>query len=561
MTVTQPTSASHHCYVCEAGSIQDYLLSTGRLRDIVGGSEMLEMLWNELRDEVLTATGVRDKIQFARSSGGAFYALTTDREALDSFHALFSVAAAQFAPGLILEQGRGSGESPYKAYEASMRNAKAGRNLRAADLPVAGPFALRDPRTGRPAGGHLRLPRQSEIVDLPTQRFDLARKGSALQGRAREKTLTDKFASDAQVCWPVNLSPDEGDRAEGAFPFTGETQYVGLIYADGSGMAAVSKKVKDHIQALEARGYADAFVTVFSQFSQAITEATEQAAADATRAVLLPNAKGEERVMPARPIVLGGDDLAIIVRADLALDFARHFLRAFEQASEQALRRVVDTLKIDGLPRRLTAAVGIAYARSSQPYARLHALAEEIGDHAKKMAKRWKQAAGADEVPSVMAWHRVTTSLFGDYEDEIIERELTARAGEAVRLSLPAYSIDRLDGLPCLDDLIALVDLLSPKRQASRGPMRGLVTALSRDDADARRRYRRWREVQSKAEPGTVRQFDDALRKLVGEPDHEVALPCGQIRGEIRYSPMADVMALLAVGRSGAEDSQEGKLT
>ncbi len=545
MTRPESETRDYYCYVCEAGGIQSYLLSSGRLRDIVGGSETLEMLWNDLCEETVAAADLQNEIQFARRSGGAFYALSTQREVLDTFQSLFSLAAAQFAPGLSLEAGRGRGATPYQSYEAAMRDAKASRSARSADLPVAGPFVRRDPRTGLPAASELRLPGGREDVDLPTLRFSFAQRGAALHGRSQRKTLTGKFSGDGDISWPVNLSPDEGSSAEGAFPFSGEKRTIGLVYIDGSGMASVSKVVREHIRTLESGGKLDAFVRVFGQFSQAITEATERAAFDATQAVLLPNS---DRIVPARPIVLGGDDLSIIVRADLALDFARHYLRAFERTSEKALRQIGQDFDIKNLPRRLTAAAGIVYARSSQPYFRLHALAEEVGDYAKRVAKRWMKTRERQEVPSVIAWHRVTTALFGDYGD-ILEQELTARSGEPVRLSLVAYSIDRLDGLPCLDDLMSLVAQLSPDLEASRGPMRGLVTALSRDDADARRRYRRWREVQTKANPAAVREFDNLLRKLVGELDPDVDLPCGRSLGEFRLSPLADVMALLSAGR------------
>ena len=65
------------CYAClfEAKSIQDYILRSGRLRHIVGASELIDSLTGKLLDDVLEALkSVEDgEVRLSRRAGGAVY--------------------------------------------------------------------------------------------------------------------------------------------------------------------------------------------------------------------------------------------------------------------------------------------------------------------------------------------------------------------------------------------------------------------------------------------------------------------------------------------------------
>ena len=56
----------------------------------------------------------------------------------------------------------------------------------------------------------------------------------------------------------------------------------------------------------------------FKNFSQLLDKATVQAAVNAYNQV---NSGTKSDVIPMRPIVLGGDDLTVICRADLAVPY------------------------------------------------------------------------------------------------------------------------------------------------------------------------------------------------------------------------------------------------
>ena len=112
-------------------------------------------------------------------------------------------------------------------------------------------------------------------------------------------------------------------------------------------------------------------------------------------------------MIPIRPIVLGGDDLTVICRADIALDYVTTFMAEFERQTEH-------------MGRKLTACAGIAYIKSSFPFYYGYELAEALCSVAKKDAK----AFNASLAPSCLMFHKVQDSFVEDYND-IVLRELT----------------------------------------------------------------------------------------------------------------------------------------
>lgn len=150
----------HFCYLFEAKSIQSYLLATNRLKEIIGGSELIELLTGDdgLFDKALDAVG--GKFECSRKGGGAAFAFTTDKDARDRLAALWPLVLAKFAPDLEFVQARGAGESPKDAYDqatgktrsddatAQAVDLRADRNQLSARVPQAGPFAVRNRRSG-----------------------------------------------------------------------------------------------------------------------------------------------------------------------------------------------------------------------------------------------------------------------------------------------------------------------------------------------------------------------------------------------------------------------------
>jgi len=326
---------SWHAYVFEARGIQRFILEGGRLRDVVGASELIEWMSTRLPDDVVAAAGVGDEVRFARRAGGAVTVLARDREALERFAALWSLAVRQALPGIEVQHGLGSGPSELEALAAARERALASRNRPTPSFPQAGPVTARSGRTGRPA---VAAHPKDGLVDEATSRKRLFSGGTDLARRFDPQSRREH--------WPRVLTPEPGDDPEAVFPFAGERRYVGIVHADGNGLGQIIQRLSAEIES-RGMGYAD----FFGGFSEALAQAGRQAAEAATRRVLAPARAGDGRY-PACPVVLGGEDLAILVRGDLAVGFARAFLEAFERESRARLGELARRHGLEGLDRR-----------------------------------------------------------------------------------------------------------------------------------------------------------------------------------------------------------------
>jgi len=530
----------YHACLFEAKSIQDYILRSGRLRHIVGASELIDSLTADPLDDALAALGLTEgnDVWFSRRAGGAVYLFSARREARDAFRDLWSLIVRHYAPGLEFLMAQGEGTTAHAAYQQALEGLQAARNRQSPALPDGGPVTRYAPRTGQPA--------VSDDATLGLQDASTARFG--LDRFWRRGGLTAKFADTECVPaddWPRNLeySPgaDEGAERAKSFPFWPDNRYLGLIHADGNGLGQALMRLGEHI-----RSRPEVFIDLFRDFSAAITEATRAAAQDATRHVLVPvpGDPGEAKTagaIPARPIVLGGDDLTILVRADLAIPFTRAFLVAFEQRSREKLAPLHGTYPaVEGVPQALTAGAGIAFVKSNHPFHLAHELAESLARFAKDRAKEHTDQSG--RVPPTLAFHRVTAASHADYED--IRRHEMAHGPDEARTiaTLGAYRVDPPSpGLPALTDLEALARLLGCEEMA-RGPARQILTLLGQNLDDARRRYARWREVMKDRHPERFKEFNALLLSLCG--DLNDGLPISRQTGA---TPLGDAATLLAV--------------
>lgn len=527
-----------HCYLFEATAIQPYITDGGRLRDLVGASDLIERLCDRdgLLDGALAALGeTGGRIRFSRRAAGVFFAFSEDAEAIGRLARLWPLLVQQHTPLLSFNQARGSGATAHEAFADAQPRLAQSRSLQAPWLPQAGPLLARNPRTGL-VGVQRR--RDGEVWDITT-----ARKAQ----HARGDRLAARFADLDAEAWPINLSPEGGEAR--AFPHRGDSRYIAVVHADGNGLGQLLMDLSASL-----KGQPDAvYLNRFLAFSEAIGQATRQAAREATAAVLLPAREAEGHGMvPARPIVLGGDDLSVIVRADLAIAFTRAFLAAFSRQTEAALGRLRAEQGLAFSLPRLTACAGVAFVKASQPFPMAAALAESLCAAAKQASKTG--LAADREVPASLAFHRVTTSLVDDYE-VILAQELTTPGAPPLRHTLGAYAIEAGSHLPTLNDLLALQALLGDAGAGGKGSMRQLLGLLGRAPEQAQLAYRRWRELMRENAKATLGQFDRLMTQLTGSAPDD--LPFGPIRDGMRHSPLGDGVALLSAGSELPAASQE----
>ncbi|WP_297451802.1 hypothetical protein [Ferrovum sp.] len=537
------------CLIFEVKSIQSFIFSSGRLRDAIGGSELIDRLTNHeakdnLLDAVLAATQASG-IEFSRRAGGAFYAFCRDHGVLDRFAALWLLAVQQAVPSLGFVLGRGEGDSFSNAFSKAQKDLRSHNSRERTHYPIPVPIAERARRTGRVA---VQRDSKDGAIDVVTQRnkpfADLSQAGFIHRYSPPEAHL--KWED-----WPRSLETEDVD----GFPFVRGMRDVAMIHADGNGMGQVLIKINETV-----KQHSERFLEIYTTFSQAVERSTCHGAQQAALEVLLPiRQKGE--LLAARPILLGGDDVIVLVRADLALAYIQVFARAFEEESRRQLQKLTN-LEVKGLPDKLTLGFGVAFIGASQPFSMAATLAESLMSHAKTRAK---QSEVQDIAPSSVVFYRVTTALMEDYST-LVKKVLTHYEGEADdgdtnslsrrrayihTLGTYVLSADKNVGsLPRLSDLEALTALLQGENMA-RGPVRGLLNLLQLDPAQARTSWRRWRQLLHDKQPQKLSEFDRYLQVLMPRYQPDADLPyalCDDGHSHQEFcSPLGDALELLAL--------------
>ncbi len=343
-----------HAMVFELDSIQSYLFSSGRLRDVAGASELLDQLTegeDNLLDQVIDAASGQGKLVFPRRAGGAVYAFTEDETLLHRFLDLWTLSVQQLAPGIAFSLGIGKGERYLQAFDEARNNLRADGSRKRPSLPLAAPVAERSRRTGLAAVEWSGKDGPIDAATVGKKRFAAPAKASFLSRFAPEGTPLGRCD------WPTDF---ESTGQPGSFPFRGDDRTVALIHADGNGLCRLLMQIR---QAVEHND--NQFIDLYKAFSRLVATVTQEAAKRTTEKILIPAREAEEtNCLPARPILLGGDDVTVMVRGDLAIDYCREFAAAFEQASRTELGKLREQTGIDDLPQRLTLGFGVVFLRA-----------------------------------------------------------------------------------------------------------------------------------------------------------------------------------------------------
>lgn len=535
--------SDEYAYLFEAKGLQRYILDSGRLVDIIGGSDLIAELCgsdgDDLLGPVLGAAEAGD-LALSRRASAAFCLHAKDPDQLDRVRALWRLAVGLTRPGLPFVDVVEKGGSEMSALRAAYRGQSGLReNAAAMLLPVGQPVTGSNRRTGRTAV--LRVREGDDIAMLDGVLLPVRRRGRQIARAASEDRLARQFlpapAEDGPDWrFPRHFEPAEASPDNPAFPFPGDDRRVGVVHADLSGLGQVFRNLTNT---------ADSAAKVL-EAAKAIEDAIARAAAAATAEVLLPAAVshaeaklfrsllglGEKaklpeklRIIPARPVVLGGDDLTLLVRADLALPFAKALLTAIERETGA----VLPGLGIPGAPDHLTACAGVAIVGAGHPVLAGNTLAEGLCGFAKSevKAQAGKDEAGRQRLPvSAMAFAVVTATTDTGYDD-YRQQELvlgTTEQGEPVVASAAPYRLGDAAG-PKVDGLMALARALDAI--PGHGKLHEAIAERRMNKAESQKLWRRFREVAAREDQDALDALIKALAAMgsTDEANFDMALP------------------------------------
>jgi len=553
---------TYYAYLWVAHSIQGFVINSTKLAEMVGASELLELLLDDQGpfDSVLGRVNQsfpNAKVKASRRGGGAVYLITHEKAALIALRDAWQLVVAGAVPGLPFADAIAEGKHPALAIEAGQKKIEQQRNTPEIDLPEAGPLVRRAPRSGLPATKTVKDREQTVWVDRAAF--------NKLEGKYGDKQFSHGVLLDEkylqkngkdlrdQYVLPRNLDASDPDQT--SFPFKPNSHYIGIIHADGNGLGQMLINLKEEAK-IAAKDYADVFLAVSKAIDKATTDAARAAVmADSITREGVPQSKGSDKlVLPVRPLILGGDDLTIIVRGDLALDFTARFLEAFEKTSKKEFEKLradegwSNYLGIKILPEQMTACAGVALLRSNQPFALGYQLAESLCSAAKRASKQHSE----NPVPSSLVFHRVTSSLIEDYTNAL-DRELgfVDANNQHWQFTLGAYGVGQFaKDLPPFAALADIKQLFSDEIMA-RGPTRQFMTMMKQDSDEAKRIWQRWRKHMAvEAFKQRLANFDADASALLGKPGglQLAESPFIAVPGKSKHlSFLGDLIAWLAV--------------
>lgn len=163
--------------------------------------------------------------------------------------------------------------------------------------------------------------------------------------------------------------------------------------------------------------------------------------------------------------MLGGDDLLVVSRADVALPFVVSLCSALEE------------IQRDSGDFKLTLGVGVVFAKPSIPVHRLHDVAERLANSAKR---RFRGFSESETKRCVVDWAVFSTAWVDDPE-EVRRRDWLRGSTDELRV-LSQRPVDVL-GQGRTDTLEGLVLTAKRLKNASRSQLRYLVEQLPRGRA------------------------------------------------------------------------------
>lgn len=435
-----------YLYGASVQGIQQFVFRTNKLKSIIGASELVARICTDEFTDLLGRTGDDAWIKEHRvvsAAGNIKYILDEQdcREVVREFPKM----AMMLAPGITISQAvvRYEESCSFSGLVDSLESRlKAERNRPASPLLVGQLGVKRSLRTGEPM---LNGVAPSELVnDYASNSISaLCTKSFGFGVRSRQ------------------IAFDVGE-------LTSKNDWIAIVHVDGNSMGQVVQKIgRDRYK--------------FADFSERLDLVTNLSANDAYNSV-----KGhfeDDGIIPIRPVVLGGDDMTVIIRAELAVEYTEAYMRAFEKHSKSELGRYLAGV-FDGRETHLTSCGGIAFVKSSYPFYYAYDLAEQLCSESKRVARANRSSENA-LMSSCLMFHKVQDSFIRDYSD-IENRELTAGT---VSFKHGPYFLNEEPNLNELTDCAKSLDM--EEAEGVRSGLREYLSLLHENPNKAKQRLER----------------------------------------------------------------------
>lgn len=535
-----------YLYGASIQGIQSYIFQTNELKDIIGASELV----NKICDDFVDTYGEksRNKGEMIIHAAGNIKCIFDDEAACRRAVRDFPRRAMEMAPGITISQAvvklEDNGYSE-KAEELE-RLLQAQRNHPVKSLTTGLMAMERSRTTGLPA---TQIEKKEEKGKETVEYFDEMTVAKRKVPETEKKSDYDPTKAKDLYFKLTGDKIEHDRRPYDTKDLTDRNDWIAVIHADGNGIGDIVAKIgKDS--------------KVMSRFSTELDNAT-QAAAQIAYGTIREEAEKAKK-LPIRPVVIGGDDLTVICRGYLAVDFVTAYLKAFEEQTKEKFKDLIPQIDNEEanklLSKGLTACAGIAFIKSSYPFYYGYDLAEALCGEAKKDAKSDKvKEANGNQAPSCLMFHKVQSSFVEEYA-EIKRKELTTSDGGSLCFG-PYYlnkaNIDKIDKAEdgkrrsrwSIDELIDQRDKLAKEENnRAKTAIRQWLT-LMHEDAGAAAQHSKRVTTINQDKPDLKNIYEDATTGIVrieAKDKNPVGAKDSKDK-EPKLYPAYDILSLLTI--------------
>lgn len=446
---------SRYLYGAAVQGIQDFIFKTNELKHIAGASELVEQVCTSVFDEF-----AENGESVVRAAGNIKFVFNEKTECARAVRE-FPKRVMTMAPGITISQAVVPLDDDFgKAIDDIEALLKVQRNKPSRSVTTGLIGIKRANNTGMPVV----LIKKDDFKDESTVQKECFQNVKNLC----KNSFGKEVLSHKEVAYDISDLTDKND-------------WIAIIHADGNGLGKVVQVVGKQKE-------------VFREFSQKLDKATKEAANKAFESVA--DKFKEKTIVPIRPVVLSGDDMTVIIRGDLALDYANAFIAAFEKTTKHYLGKILQEQHVFAEGKDyLTACAGIAFIKSSYPFYYGYQLAEDLCGQAKKDTKAIYGAETNYLPPSCLMFHKVQDSYIVDYKD-IVERELTAKDGLSFKAG--PYYIHPQTSKNTVEDLVKASKLLNSENgDGIKSGIRNWISLRIEDKNKADQRKNRMLQIFS----------------------------------------------------------------
>lgn len=496
---------SKYLYGASVQGIQEFIFQTSKLREIAGASELVDNICNEFFKQYV-GVPFRNENLLIGAAGNIKY-IFENKEECERIVRSFQKAVMEMANGITISQAVIKLEEDKNAIAELEKKLRVQRNK---PISIRDNVSLMVTETARKTGGAGVDFTKDGAIDLAQQQKERAA-DKANKRLAKIITTGGKFEASS---FPFDIS--EMVKKEN------NQSWIAVIHADGNSLGNKLIRLGEIAKGKEGR-------KLFRMFSQKLDESTKQATKEAFDSIVGKAINDEElKRIPFRPVILGGDDLTVIVRGDLALDFTHVFLKSFERITQEKFQKFGEEQNLSANPfiNGLTACAGIVYIKANYPFHYGANLAEKLCHEAKNTSKKVNE----NHAPSSVMFHKVHASFVEEFED-IIEKEL--RAKDNVFFNYGPYFTAKQNGYDTIDDLLNRIKVLN-KKTAPKSGLRDWLSELQNNPESAKQTIERIASLN--------KSFETSLNLSRPFINRKININGDEIEG--KFTPIFDAMVL-----------------